>query len=268
MVSDSQALFWSLLAQGTNYCGFLFEVTVVYFLILQFLQSGSHFKTSYFAIYFTGLVVDMVTITTWFLENVFGNFSETAVAVSNFFLWYSYLHLGFWNTVLAFNRLTALMIPTKYKKIWNPITVTIIITLNTIFPFLINGYSFSNPYCRLFLYSPTCIDFLTANQYFISISNFFQALCSFIFGILSFVFLQSRLQNSVKPSNLDKSLLVQSFFSSIFLISASAIQFYTVFTEFKDENLTKVLGSATDLVFGLYHYFGLVFLTVFRSVQS
>ena len=249
-----------------NYGGCSVEITVIAFLLTEFAKKETTFKTAYFVVLTNGMIIDVLAIISYFFENTIGEFSPPAIAASNFLLWYSYLFLGLWNTLLAFNRLTVFMFSTKYEKVWTVRNVTIFIVVNMLFPFIINGYTLSDIHCRFFVFYEECSDYLNQFQLFTSIANLFQSIVSLAFGVITAIY--ARNNASSKTLHLDRILLIECIISSFSLACVSALQFYTVFMNFEDKTLILILGAVSDCIFGIYHYFGIIFLIIARFGSS
>ena len=102
----------------SNYVGALMEATVIVFLITSLYRREVYFQSAYFVIYLIGLIVDFFNAFIWFLDFVCLNYSlNFLLYFDNVSYWYVTIFLGFWNSILAVNRFTALLYPLRQSRV-------------------------------------------------------------------------------------------------------------------------------------------------------
>uniref|UniRef100_A0A914PWW0 Uncharacterized protein n=1 Tax=Panagrolaimus davidi TaxID=227884 RepID=A0A914PWW0_9BILA len=96
----------------------------------------------------SGYIIDIIVTLFFFI----GNFQD-AVPTNNFFRanvvvqWYGTFYIGPWNTVMVFNRFSAIVFYSTHDNLWKGWKLWGILFGYMITPFIIEGYLFSNLYC-------------------------------------------------------------------------------------------------------------------------
>ena len=193
------------------------ELACLILFISHFCKKTQYFCTAYFYLLSIGYAVDLAGISCQLLGKFLGSASWFTVS-NNFIRWYSGLFLGPWNTLLAVNRCTAILLWNKHPKIWTGPSLIAILILALVYPFLVNGYMFKDTYCLFNREATNCESVDRELSTFEMVSNGINVCVSAGLGIVTAL---SRRLNFVKGSSENKykfetHLLIQSLISSIF----------------------------------------------------
>lgn len=166
------------------YIGFILELLIFIFLIFNWKNKSSNIgSSSYFHLLSIGYFIDLFCFLTRHIQFIKLNLEfPLLIFIKNISQWYGSLIIGPWNVVLCLNRLTSILWYKKHQQIWSCKNFKIIFGILLIFPFLINGYSFSNIHCKTALYSNECKTFMKQIYFVVSISNGICALFSLVIG--------------------------------------------------------------------------------------
>uniref|UniRef100_A0A914PZC7 Serpentine receptor class gamma n=1 Tax=Panagrolaimus davidi TaxID=227884 RepID=A0A914PZC7_9BILA len=164
--------------------------------------------------------------------------------IANLTHWYSSLFLGPWNTLLALIRFTALLFWNKHSKIWSSVQFWLIIVLALLYPFLVNGYTFQNPFCFFNRQIEICHESQRAYIRFEMISNGIHVCLSASLGFATALARRFKLTEiSADKRKFETHLLIQSFFSSILFGFYCVLGFFVdMVVDRKDEfNITDTV---------------------------
>ena len=169
-------------AKLLNYSGSILEFTVVVFLITQQFNSKSPLSSSYFLIFSVGCIVDIMTNVSWVFQGIYYEESVIAKITTNLIMWYGGIFIGTWNTVLAFNRCSALAFQNLHSKLGSGKYLLFTVIFIFVFPLILHSYSFFDFKCRLYTFDDYCRDYIIQTQSVVSVANCCQAIIALALG--------------------------------------------------------------------------------------
>ena len=132
---------------------FLILGTVLEFLCLilfinHFIRKTEHFLTGFFYILTTGYFIDITSVL-FVVAAIVGHHRHqtTLDDIASIVMWYATLLLGPWNTLMALNRFTAVKYWQSHSRYWTGWPLVGLIGVLLVYPFVVNGYVFSDPHC-------------------------------------------------------------------------------------------------------------------------
>uniref|UniRef100_A0A914QJ06 Serpentine receptor class gamma n=1 Tax=Panagrolaimus davidi TaxID=227884 RepID=A0A914QJ06_9BILA len=195
-------------------------------------------------------------------------FPDTKIVteMNNIIQWYAKLFVGFWNTVLVLNRLTALLWWNRHSKIWDGKAFIVIIIILLAYPFIVNGYSFGNP-CLLEIEEDECTEFMAQSQNFMAIVNSANAIISLFVGLFTAFSARFSLSDAKSSQKYEKQLLIQSIISSFLFGSYCALTaaYSILYPHQNNVNLAVLFDFIRDfsnLFYMIFHYSSAVSLVI------
>ena len=272
--------FSSTLARCTtwfNHLGATLEVTVIIFFLAQFCRPKSHFRTPYFVIYTIGLASDAfpkcISMGYYFVSSLLFMYMGTP------FQWFQANFNAMWNTVLAFNRFTAIVCYYQYSRIWTKTKTALVCGFLFFYPFLVDLYNPARLWCHI-----------TGNLCPASIRDTYEetsftrlvlptldcayALAATMFCLTAVICQSARSKHmDIRVQNIEKILLLQSLLSSICLIISAAFGWLAGINGLGENaqkgpestrilNLQLALSCISNLFYAVYHYSSLILLFV------
>lgn len=130
------------------------------------------------------------------------------------------------------------------------------------YPFIINGYTFSNLKCKLNHWTTDCADVLKASRDFGAIANITQAIISLIIGTITYI----RMPSINNVSKIEYRMMVHSVYSSVLLTMYAVTQAVEAVVH-STEDLRKwfsFIKAISDIIYAFYHYSSLIILFFIR----
>ena len=206
-----------ILISTVIYLGGILQLLCLILFVTNFIKNTKNFNTAYFYILSIGYVIDLGSLTFNILRILKG--ATLIPLVSSLVSWYGQLFLGPWTSVLAFNRLTAVLFWSKHVKLWTGAPLLLIIAFILLYPFLVNGFLFANPYCMVNRDFGSCRDTQDIVQNSEMFSNGIHICLSAIFGFITALARRFNwIKMSEETSKFEGQLLIQSFLSSLFFV--------------------------------------------------
>ena len=262
------------------YSGTILEIAVAVLIFAHFVRrKNSAIASSYFYLLFWGYLFDALYELGFtcqrYLTKDWNSASVIDLAfikyVECFIEWHIMLYMGPANVLLALNRFTSIFYITKHKNLWSKYFPLILLLL-FMYPFIVNGYSFSNIHCRFDTYAPECSEYIWGDFLVRSISNSFWSVITLMVGILTTVLYRVKLKSDkqvhANQMKIEHKLLIQSVWSaSFFGIYALLLVFNPITIEKKDDKayylFNRIFGVIIDAAYIFYHYASIILLFFF-----
>ena len=118
---DSAASIIFDIALILNYICSVMLFFIAVFIIKQFTLPQSPIRSGYYAFILISCVTHVIVFSIYRICELIEKHSPSSIieSIEGFCLWYHSFNMGFATTVLACNRFTALIFPTKYERIWS-----------------------------------------------------------------------------------------------------------------------------------------------------
>uniref|UniRef100_A0A914P7W5 Serpentine receptor class gamma n=1 Tax=Panagrolaimus davidi TaxID=227884 RepID=A0A914P7W5_9BILA len=248
------------------YSGAVFTLFLTICLLYNFSKPNNILSTAYYYVLVLGYAVDLCSVITYILDaSVFPEISPMK-EINNIIQWYAKLFVGFWNTLLVLNRLTALIWWNKHSKIWEGKFFVGIVLILFVYPFILNGYSFGNP-CQLDIDDDECTEYMAESQNFAAIANGVNGVLSLIVGLFTAFAARFSVLASKSSQKYEKQLLIQSIISSFLFGSYCALTAaYSILYPYQNDKDFAVLFDLTrdfsNLFYKIFYYSSAVLLVI------
>lgn len=242
-----------------NVCTAL-EILCFIMLLYKFYIKTPAFSSAYYYILAIGYFYNIISTIAFDLDFIYLTSAPIKIAFT-LIQWYTTLFAGPWNTLLAFNRFTALFFWKQHSQIWSGLKLAIIHSALILYPFIINGYVLFNFECLSeFWFSQNCAYFSHESQNATIYSNAIHAVFGLGYGLAAALGRKLfKSPSSQAKKSYETPLLIQSIISSI-LFCCNCISNYAAvnFIENAEESLqtyitTNILIFVTNATFVLFH---------------
>ena len=247
------------------YAGAAFSLLLTICLIYNFLKiKNPLISTAYFKILVIGYVIDLISALTYILSSLLFPNVTAIIHINNAVQWYAKLFVGFWNTVLVLNRLTALLWWNKHERIWSGAPLAGIICILMAYPFAVNGYQlFGDLQCAF----KGCTNFVIASRNFAAIANGTNALIALILGVFTACSGRLQLSHGKTAGKLEKRLLIQSIISTILFGSSCILTAtYSILYPLRNNLQYSIAFDFTrdfsNLFYMIFHYSSAILLII------
>ena len=261
--TTSETLVWiNLLVTSV---GFVVEFLIFLPLVSNIFRKNSNLTSGFFVIFTLGCGIDLIYCVGKILMEV-TRYEIAAIAIyANLAQWYSLLFFPFWMTVLALNRLTALVFLKLYQTLWSRNALALICLTLLLYPLIVDGFTFfTDLHCRLDTYTKECESFMIATMRSTVIIGSVHACATLILGLttLAFVVRLRKRQKMSKQANLESRLLIQTLFSSFLLVIVCFFELWAAYEVVGDK--FNVLRHFSNIFFDLWHFLSVILLIAVR----
>ena len=232
------------------------------FLFFEFCSPKSRLRTSYFFIIFYASTLYVLTLASWKIYSKLGA-PDKQSGGALIRLWYYSFEIGCWNTFVTFNRMSMLIFPEKYDKLWRKKFTVLYLLICALYPFILDFPWFLENWKNGFQKSKTMIPFIILSQRKASFSTVIHALLSL--GMIVASIIITRKRGSVAVSKVEIRLMFQTVFGSTLLILFSTAQIISIYFE-NARTLFFILNGSSDLFFAVYYYPIICVLLIARFV--
>uniref|UniRef100_A0A7E4VQB7 Serpentine Receptor, class T n=1 Tax=Panagrellus redivivus TaxID=6233 RepID=A0A7E4VQB7_PANRE len=147
-------------------------VFIIFLTIELFFKNKTKLKQAYYLILYITYILDTLDNIAWLYDELVNyKVGDIGVAIAQVIVWYYIYSIGTWSFLLSINRFTALGYPWIHSKIWTGKPLYIIFGITSLYPFLVEGFSFADAHCRMYAYADECRTFKVRSVLIQTISN-------------------------------------------------------------------------------------------------
>uniref|UniRef100_A0A7E4W5I3 Serpentine receptor class gamma n=1 Tax=Panagrellus redivivus TaxID=6233 RepID=A0A7E4W5I3_PANRE len=227
-------------------------ISVTVFLIREFAIASSAFRQPFYVFIFIFTVSFNIAVSISAVAYSGLLSADGEVVFYLIVLRYYTLVVGAWNTAVCFNRVTAIVFPLKYSKMWTRTSTSFLI-----FAFLAYPFAFQIPFllndCWFSMLTKSCVEYQVLHMYIVAVSVIVNALLGMFLIIIALGI--ARYNGKMASQALEIKLILQTLATSIMLLCVGVTKMISM-QKFYEGNMSlhQLLALIGSIFLALYSH--------------